>query len=1061
MVSLKRTSLSAASWFTQNRDLFVNSASLVATLCVNSVLGFVFWWYAAKVFAPKDVGAGSAAIAALTVLSTIGVVGMATLLIGELPTYNLPKRTLLIPAMIVSALVSTLLAFGFGALATRISPDLGFLSTSLQNLLLFATGVVANTLALVFDAATIALLRGTIQFSRNLFAAVIKLVLLLLVSQARADAMVLYWTWTVSLLLSFAVVFVAYRQGYRAKIAALNWTYLFHLWPTALAHHALNIVLEVPPRILPLLVTVTLGATINASFFVAWMIALFSFSVADSLAMVIYAIGSGDPSQLQRRVKLTLKLSFAAGAMMVVILTVGAPFILQLFGDTYSQTATDALRILALAVFPISMKDHYIAVRRVSGHIRCATRMMVFGATLEIGLSFVGAVVSGLTGLAVGWVLAVGIEGIFMMPLLYRLWVYGASGIEINPNIRRGMRYLRQMARSFARQSSDNTGLHLESNWLTNALQTCLDSSLGLVVFAIGNTWSRLNYPWAEAGFWVGLAIFFAPLAYRLFTRGLGRQERLFLVVALGLGLYLFKVLHSPTQFTLTDEILHLRSTENILRTGRLFQYNPLLPVSAYYPGFESALTAFIQMSGLSTFQAGVILVGIARILFTIALFLFYERASSSDYIAGIASVIYTANPFYLFVTVQISYESLALPFAAFILYLLTLRNDAVLSKYKSLDFMFLISALVLIVTHHLTTYMLIVFLCLWLGASWLTGSTRKPGGIGVLPVFLVIGGTIVWLFSVATVTVDYLYPQLRAIIEETIGIIQGGIHARQLFQAPSGLVAPIGEQIMAYGAVVLLLVGFVLGLLVIIRRNRQHPLMLALAVAAIGYPVSLGFRFTDLYPITTRSSEYVFVALAFVIAMGVNHSSRICYRWWSRLLMTGLALVVFIGGIAVGWSPWARQPGKYLVASEVRSIEPTSLLTSQWTSEYLGTQVAISADRVSAILLSAYGYQNPVDTINSGLMVPLVYFSSEFGSSELAILCAGQIRYVVVDRRLSTSLPMSGTYFWLDEPYAFQHKTPIAEDALLKFDSVDYLSRIYDAGSIVIYDTQRLDCGS
>src|SRR5690242_16658174 len=69
----------------QNHDMLHNAGSLFGTTIVTSALGFVFWALAARLFNPHAVGFGSAAISAITVLGTIGMFGLNTLLIGELP----------------------------------------------------------------------------------------------------------------------------------------------------------------------------------------------------------------------------------------------------------------------------------------------------------------------------------------------------------------------------------------------------------------------------------------------------------------------------------------------------------------------------------------------------------------------------------------------------------------------------------------------------------------------------------------------------------------------------------------------------------------------------------------------------------------------------------------------------------------------------------------------------------------------------------------------------------------------------------------------------------------
>src|SRR6266545_4304543 len=96
-------------------------------------------------------------------------------------------------------------------------------------------------------------------------------------------------------------------------------------------------------------------------------------------------------------------------------------------------------------------------------------------------------------------------------------------------------------------------------------------------------------------------------------NRGLGWLPALSLVGAL--GLYLVKVLHSPLIFTLHDEFIHWHTANDILKSGHLFRENPLLPASALFPGLEIVTAALTRLSGLTIFDAGVVVVGIARLM--------------------------------------------------------------------------------------------------------------------------------------------------------------------------------------------------------------------------------------------------------------------------------------------------------------------------------------------------------------------------------------------------------------------------------------------------------------
>src|SRR5205823_9798835 len=179
---------------------------------------------------------------------------------------------------------------------------------------------------------------------------------------------------------------------------------------TAVAHHTLNVALNFSPMLLPVLVTAMLSATMNAYFYVAWMIAGVLYLGPATLTTVLYAVGVRDPATLASKMRLTLGLSLGGALFANAILLVGADQILGLFGDGYPTYGAPTLRILALGVIPSIVKEHYVALSRIEQRTSTASVLIVGGAFLELALVAVGAMVGDLRGLSLGWVAALTLE---------------------------------------------------------------------------------------------------------------------------------------------------------------------------------------------------------------------------------------------------------------------------------------------------------------------------------------------------------------------------------------------------------------------------------------------------------------------------------------------------------------------------------------------------------------------------------------------------------------------------------------------------------------------------
>ena len=101
---------------------------------------------------------------------------------------------------------------------------------------------------------------------------------------------------------------------------------------------------------------------------------------------------------------------------------------------------------------------------------------------------------------------------------------------------------------------------------------------------------------------------------------------------------------------------------------------------------------------------------------------------------------------------------------------------------------------------------------------------------------------------------------------------------------------------------------------------------------------------------------------------------------------------------------------------------------------------------------MNTYGEQRMVTSLEDRIDVSPIFYSPSLEKVDITILQAGQIHYLVVDLRLSHALPAYGAYFETDHPTSV-----IGRSALLKFNTVAQIDRLFDSGDIVIYDIGAL----
>ncbi len=411
-------------WLKTNSVILFNAGSLVGTTVVSSVLGFAYWWLAARQFSPKAVGLASAAISAMTLLGTFGILGLGTLLIGELPRQRGKEVSLISAALLFVGGAGGFLGIVFATVAPYLSTDFQVLRASIENIALFAVGVSLTAITLVLDRALIGLLQGGLQLWRNTLFAVAKLAALFVVGLwlTHAVGLTIYATWVVGNAVSLAALagFALVKGKWSGRIYLPQWGLLRKLGPAALQHHLLNLTLQAPALILPVLVTVLLSVTVNAWFYVSWSIASFGNIVSGALTMVLYAASSAQPTVLARKIRVTLSLAFATSVLVNCVLLLGTKQVLGLFGHSYAEQAAWSLRILALETFPFLIKNHYVAIGRIQGRVAHVTLLTIVGGILELGGSALGASLGGLSGLSLGWFAAMCVEAVLMSRTVYK-----------------------------------------------------------------------------------------------------------------------------------------------------------------------------------------------------------------------------------------------------------------------------------------------------------------------------------------------------------------------------------------------------------------------------------------------------------------------------------------------------------------------------------------------------------------------------------------------------------------------------------------------------------------
>ncbi|MET8151487.1 hypothetical protein ACIBSW_07430 [Actinoplanes sp. NPDC049668] len=589
-------------------------------------------------------------------------------------------------------------------------------------------------------------------------------------------------------------------------------------------------------------------------------------------------------------------------------------------------------------------------------------------------------------------------------------------------------------------------------------------SALGVLMVALAYAGGRVGTGNAHLAYWIGQVVVFTPVVVRLLSRRMaGVAESFVLVMGLALNQYLLKWMYSPDQFRFPDELQHWLATTVILESGELFGPNPALPPAEHFPGLAEMGAAVAQLTGLPVTAAGVIVAGVAHLVFVGLLFAVVLRASNSPAVAGVACAIYATALHYLFFNSMFLYQTAALPF--FMLTIWAVRRWRT-GGGPQFAWLAVVSMALTTVSHHVTAFALVATLLLLAVAELTTERPRRWSAL-IMPA-AAVAVVAAWILLVATDVLGYLEEPVDQVMRTVSQLLSGT-------SEPAAKSAPVSlGQLAVQGAGLLgLAVLYVAVTRDMVQRHDRDWWRWAAVAGGLIFFAGNGVRFLGQNgpEIAGRLSTFTYIPISILAAIGLVRGVQLIpardaegHRWraaapaidvvmpggwnlYSRVA-AGAAMItlLMIGARAGGWPPLASLlPGPYLPGGYERSVDEPGLAAAEWQRRVLGPGNRVGGDATSVSLASTYGRQDPVREVG-----PL-YYADSWGLEQEDLVEQLHLQYLVVDRRLGTQLPESGAYFELD-PRSGQITSPLTDAQLGKFDTLTDVDRMYDNGTVRVY---------
>ncbi len=387
--------------------LYRNGYALAASSAVTSSIGVLYWILATHYYPAEVVGLNSAIISMMMFLGGLSQLNLMTAHIRFIPNAGLATRRFIALTYLVALAVAALIGLIYLANIHIFSPALEILRTSNLVSITFVLATMGWTVFVLQDSALTGLRQTVWVPVENAVFAVAKIVLMILLSFIFPH-LGLFLSWVLALVITLLPInyFIFWRFGPRHEQSSSD--HPVELVPKQVIQYAGSDFLGAlfwlgATTLLPVMVTQAAGSKANAYFFLDWQIAYVLHLLSSNMGSSLIVEASTNQSKLgeySRRVILQLVLLVGSAALVVII---GAPLILRIFGQDYSIEGTGSLRLLALAAIPNIVTSVYVSISRVQRKMRRVVFTLGVLCTLVLSLSSYLLPRFGIEGAGIAW----------------------------------------------------------------------------------------------------------------------------------------------------------------------------------------------------------------------------------------------------------------------------------------------------------------------------------------------------------------------------------------------------------------------------------------------------------------------------------------------------------------------------------------------------------------------------------------------------------------------------------------------------------------------------------
>ncbi len=380
-----------------------NGYALIANTAVTGLLGVAYWLLAARHYAAADVGRAAAAYSAMNLLSGFTALNLVGALTRFVPQSGHRTAGLVLRAYAFSSLASVLVTAPFLVAISHLGSSYTELS-GVSAGLVFTACVVCWGIFTLQDGVLVGLRSAVWVPVENGTFGIVKIVLLLALATSLPHAGI-YASWilpvAISLPLVNTLIFGRLMQPHARLTAARTPPSARQIGRFLVGDYAGALCVLAVYYLVPIVVAARIGPSVNAYFYMAWMVGgvldLFAVNMATSLTVE----GAFDEATLAANCRAALRRTMLILVPIAAGVAFGSPVALGLFGSLYAAHGARILELLAVATLPKALTELYLGTLRAQSRTSMIALIQGIRGVLILGLAFALTGIMGTVGVGV------------------------------------------------------------------------------------------------------------------------------------------------------------------------------------------------------------------------------------------------------------------------------------------------------------------------------------------------------------------------------------------------------------------------------------------------------------------------------------------------------------------------------------------------------------------------------------------------------------------------------------------------------------------------------------